>query len=122
MNETVLIEESLKQEVETVDGDHFQLLVLVKEVEKPDLIKMFLQGLCKPYDKTAFFIYGDAIELLEREDCEELLACFIRKAGEGLRVFVANESLPSACPIWLSCCSMRDLPILIQEATKVVSI
>lgn len=122
MNDTVLIEESLKEELGTLDGDHFRLLVLVKEVAEPDLLMAFLQGLCKPYKLVAFFLYSDAIEMLDREDCSDLKACFIRMVDEGLKVFAANECLPSACPSWLYCCSMRDLPLLIQEATKVVTL
>lgn len=122
MNETLLIEESLKQELETFDGDPSGLLILVKEVDKPELLMAFLQGLCKPYDRVTFFIYSDAVQILDREDCRELLGRFIDMSEAGLRVFAANESLKSACPSWLSCCSMRDLPLLIQEAAKVVTV
>lgn len=122
MTETVLIEESLKQELGTLSSDSFHILVLIKEVEKPELLLAFLEGLCKPYEKVAFFLYKDAIQLMDRDDCAELLARFIGMAEAGLKVFAANESLTTVCPGWLSCCSMRDLPLLIQEATKIISL
>lgn len=122
MTDAVVIEASLKQAVETFEGSSFDLLILIKDAEEPDLLQAFLEGLCKPYERVAFFLYKDAIQIMEKEDCEGLLACFKRMADEGLRVFVANESLTTYCPGWSSCCSMRDLPLLIQEAIKVVSL
>ena len=86
------------------------------------LLKRFLEGLSKPYTSYAFFLYDEASELLTSEDAAEVRELFSTLVEMGLKVYVAYESLNIESHPWVSTCSIRDLPLLIQAADKVVSL